>query len=202
MCCLAGEGKKDEARRGFEAYLRDRPLSPLAKAAYRRLLRLNGGESTPAWDRLLQADLAAQEKRVRFETSVCGPKCLARILGNPSPGGPPVAGNGGKAHDYRELARLCGTTDSGTTLEGMRKGLRALGHESWAARLDREDLASAKLPAVLLQGDHYVVLERIAGDDATVWDPRFASATRWKLPPADDPDFSVTALLLAKPGNL
>ena len=202
VCCLAGEGKADEARKGFEAYLRERPLSPLVHAAYRRLQRLNGGESTPAWDRLLQADVATQERRIRFETSVCGPKCLEHILEAPSPSGSSWRGGGGRGPDYKTLAKLCGTTDDGTTLAGMRKGLKSLGRESWAARLNRGDLARATLPLILLQGDHYVVLERVEGDVATVWDPRLGASTPWKLPPEGDPDFSATALLLQKPEGL
>lgn len=186
VVCLVGEGKEDEARRGFEAYLRERPLSPLVHAAYRRLARLNGGESRPEWDDLLQKAVSKQEARIRFETSVCGPKCLERLTGK----------------GYKELAKLCGTTDSGTTVEGMRKGLKALGKESWAARLNREDLGKARLPAIVLQGDHYVVLERIEGERATVWDPRYNASTPWKLPPLGDPDFSATVILLSKPEGL
>ena len=202
VVCLVGEGKKAEARRGFEGFLKERPLSPLVHAAYRRLARLNGGESRPEWDRLLQSAVSAQERRIRFETSVCGPKCLERILSSPSPSGSSWRGGGGERPDYKALAKLCGTTDDGTSIEGMRKGLKALGRESWAARLNRDDLAKAALPAIVLEGDHYVVLERIEGDEATVWDPRFSSARPWKLPPGGDPDFSATVILLHKPEGL
>lgn len=104
--------------------------------------------------------------------------------------------------DYRRIAKLCGTTDAGTTVEGMRKGLKSLGRESWAARLNRRDLAKASLPAVLFEGDHYVVLESVEGESATVWDPRFGATRPWRLPPGDDPDFSATVILLAKPEGL
>lgn len=104
--------------------------------------------------------------------------------------------------DYKALARLCGTTDDGTTVEGMRRGLKALGRESWAYRLSRADLAKAKLPAIVLQRDHYVVLEGIEGDEATVWDPRLGRAEPWRLPPLDDPDFAATLILLAKPEGM
>ena len=223
VCCLVGEGKNAEAEKGFETFLKERPLSPLVHAAYRRLARLNDGESKPEWDKLLQSAVTAQEKRIRFETSVCGPKCLERILQNPSLWGGgstektsankgnsksfgarlQVEGVGSKAScDYRSLAKLCGTTDDGTTVEGMRRGLKALGRESWAARLNRDDLAKATLPAIVLEGDHYVVLERIEGDGATVWDPRFAAARPWKLPPGGDPDFTANVILLQKPEGL
>ena len=202
VCCLVGEGKNAEAEKGFEAFLKDRPLSPLVHAAYRRLARLNGGESKPEWDKLLQTAVTAQEKRIRFETSVCGPKCLERVLSSPSPSGSSWRGGRGERPDYKALAKLCGTTDDGTTVEGMRKGLKAVGRESWAARLNRDDLAKAALPAIVLEGDHYVVLERVEGDEATVWDPRFAAARPWRLPPNGDPDFSATVILLQKPEGL
>ncbi len=184
--CLVGEGKKAEAEGEFVRFLEERPLSPLVHAVRGRLVRLNGGEAKPQWDALLQADVAKQEARIRFETSVCGPKCLERLTGK----------------SYKELAKLCGTTDSGTSVEGMRRGLKALGRESWAVRLDRRDLADAKLPAVLLQGDHYVVLERVEGDKATVWDPRFKASSALHLPSLDDPDFTATLILLSKPEGL
>lgn len=184
--CLVAEGKKAEAEQAFVTLLKDRPLSPLSRATYRRLSLLNGGTSKPEWDALLQAAVNKQEARGRFETSVCGPKCLERLTGE----------------SYQSIARLCGTTDDGTSIEGMRKGLKALGHDSWAYRLNRRDLAKAKLPAVMLQHDHYVVVEKIAGDDATVWDPRFGRSERWQLPSLDNPDFNVTLILLAKPEGM
>ena len=208
VCCLVGEGKSAEARKGFEGFLKERPLSPLVHAAYRRLARLNGGESRPEWDKLLQSAVSAQEKRIRFETSVCGPKCLERVISLPLGRGrggvialSETRGRGERP-DYKALAKLCGTTDDGTTVEGMRRGLKALGRESWAVRLNRDDLAKAPLPAIVLEGDHYVVLERVEGDEATVWDPRFAAARPWKLPPGGDPDFSATVILLQKPEGL
>ncbi len=184
--CLVGEGKNAEATKEFERFLKERPLSPLATASYRRLQRLNGGESKPEWDLLLQADISRQEAHIRFETSVCGPKCLEHLTGK----------------DYKEIAKLCGTTDNGTTVEGMRKGLKALGKESWAVKLNRADLAKAALPAVLLEDDHYVIVEKIEGDTAALWDPRYRSSRPWKLPKIDDPDFSATVILLSKPEGL
>lgn len=183
--CLVGEGKKAEATKEFERFLKERPLSPLTVAAYRRLSRLNNGESKPEWDRLMQSDISRQEAYIRFETSVCGPKCLEHLTGK----------------DYKDLAKLCGTTENGTTVQGMRRGLKALGKESWAVKLNRADLAKAALPAILLEGDHYVIVQKIEGDKATLWDPRFSSSRPWKLP-SDDPDFTATLLLLSKPEGL
>lgn len=188
IACLAGEGKTEQARTEFEKFMRERPLSPLVNAAYRRLIRLNGGESRPEWDQLLQSAITQQEKRIRFETSVCGPKCLEKLLA-------------GK-HSYKELAKLCGTTDDGTTVAGMRKGLHALGIESWAYQLNRQDLAKVALPAVMLEADHYVLLEKVEGDSATLWDPRDQALRTERLPSSNDPDFTTTLILLSKPEGL
>jgi hypothetical protein len=190
--CLVAEGKEDAAKDEFVRFMRERPLSPLVHAAHRRLLRLNGGETKPEWDRLLQGAASKQQERIRFETSVCGPRCLERMLANRLPEKP----------DYKRLAELCGTTDTGTTVEGMRKGLKTLGVESWAYRLNRQDLERAELPAVVLEGDHYVLLERIEDGSAVLWDPRFRGPRTLRLPPRDDPDFFLNMILLSRPEGL
>lgn len=187
--CLIVQGKKEEARREFVCFLKDRKYSPLAHAAYRRLVRLNGGDTTPEYEALLQRAVSAQEARIRFETSVCGPKTIEYLL--------PQLGR--SRTDYKTLAKLCGTTDKGTTLEGMRKGLKATGVESYAYRLNRKDLASAPLPAILLESDHYVALLRVEGDRADYYDSRYKSERTSKLPPLDNPDFTANLILFSKP---
>ena len=183
--CLVPEGKKAEAEAEFVRFLKDRPLSPLTHAAFKRLERLNGGKPKPEWEALLQSDITQEEARIRFETSVCGPKTIAYLL--------PLLGK--PAKDYKAIAKLCGTADSGTTVVGMRKGLSALGIPSLAYKLNRRDLAKAPLPAILLDQGHYVALTKVDGEQETVFDTRFGSETVIKLPPIDDPDFSVTAIL-------
>jgi ABC-type bacteriocin/lantibiotic exporter with double-glycine peptidase domain len=158
-------------------------------AAYRRLARLNGGEATPAQDALLQAAVAKQEKRIRLETSVCGPKTIEYLLtrlGRPAKG-------------YKDIAKLCGTTDAGTTIEGLRKGLRALGVDSYAYKLNRRDLEGAPMPAILLEGDHFVALLKIEGGQALVYDSRYRAEREIGLPGLDDPDFFAAAILFSEP---
>jgi TolA-binding protein len=41
--CLVAEGKKGEAEAEFLKFMKERPLSPLVTAAYRRICRLRGG---------------------------------------------------------------------------------------------------------------------------------------------------------------
>jgi hypothetical protein len=183
--CLVPEGKKAEAEAEFIKFMKERPLSPLAKAAFRRLERLNGGTPKPEWEALLQSDVSQEEAHVRFETSVCGPKTIAYLL--PQLGKPP--------RDYKEIAKLAGTRDEGTTLLGMCKALKTLGVAPVAYKLNRQDLERANLPVILLQQDHYVALTKIEGEEATIYDTRFNEERQMKLPALDDPDYSVAAIL-------
>lgn len=187
--CLVADGKKDEAKQEFVRFLKERPLSPLVYACRKRLVMLNGGKNDNRYDQLLQADVAKQEAHIRFETSVCGPKTIAYLL--------PKLGH--SAEDYKALARLCGTTDAGTTVEGLRRALTKLGVASYAYRLNRQDLARAPLPAILVVDDHYVALLKVDPDSATVYDSRDAGEHRMPLPALDDPDFTASLVLFSKP---
>ncbi len=181
--CLMAEKKSEEALEAFQAFIRDYPLSPLVHAAHRRLEML-APESQEEHDALLQKAVAAQEKHIRFETSVCGPKVIAYILEK----------QGKEKPDYKEIAKLCGTTGDGTTLEGMRKGIRALGLESFGYELNREDFLKLKAPAILLRGDHYVALVSLTADYAVVYDPVRGGEDKFPLPKADQTDFSIPVL--------
>ncbi|MGV3615283.1 MAG: cysteine peptidase family C39 domain-containing protein [Fimbriimonas sp.] len=190
--CLVADGKPKEAEAEFLKLIKERPLSPLVHAAHGRLKRLNGGEAKREWDDALQTAVAKQEKHIRFETSVCGPKAIARML--------PLLGKTGR--DYKELARLCGTTDRGTTLEGMRKGLRACGVETYGLEVNRQDISGLTAPFLVLEGDHYVLVTKLEPFRATVYDPRFGSERKWDLPPLDDDQFSATVLTTTLPSSL
>lgn len=190
IACLMAEKKDEQARRELLKFMKERKLSPLVQAAYRRLERIGGGKACPEGTHLFQQAINAQEKHIRFETSVCGPKSIqyladkALIKTNAKLG-------------YKEIAKLCGTTDKGTTVAGMRKGLKQLGVKSFAYRLNRRSLDSATLPAIILDADHYLVLEKISGGKAAVYDPRFQSARQITLPDADNPDFLVNVILFS-----
>lgn len=190
--CLVADGKPKEAEGEFVRFIKERPLSPLVHAAHRRLTRLNEGESRREWDELLQHAVSAQEKHIRFETSVCGPKAIAHwlpLLGKPT-------------RDYKELAKLCGTTDAGTTLEGMRKGLRACGVETFGLEVNRADFNVLPTPFLLLEGDHYVLVTKVEPFRATVYDPRYNAEGRRDLPKLDSPEFSATVLTTTVPDSL
>jgi ABC-type bacteriocin/lantibiotic exporter with double-glycine peptidase domain len=55
------------------------------------------------------------------------------------------------------------------------------------------------MPAILLDGDHYVALLKVEEDHARVYDPRLKSQTHHPLPPRDDPDYTATVLLFSDP---
>ncbi len=187
--CLIAEGKQAEAHQAFLRFISDHPLSPLVHAAYKRLVRMNGGEEDKQGQDLLQGAIAKQEKYVRFETSVCGPKTLSyllKALGRPDPG-------------YEELAKRCDTNDNGTSLEGMLKGLKSCGLGGYAAKVNRKDLASLPLPAVWLIQDHYVVLLAVEPTRALVFDPRRKGESHERLPAIGDPDFTAIVITLQKP---
>jgi hypothetical protein len=190
--CLVADGKAKEAEAEFVRFIKERPLSPLVHAAHGRLVRLNGGESKREWDETLQSAVTAQERHIRFETSVCGPKAIERwlpLLGKPKRG-------------YKELAKLCGTTDAGTSLEGMRKGLRACGVETYGVEVNRADFNVLPVPFLLLEGDHYVLVTKVEPFRATVYDPRYNAEQRRNLPKLDAPDFSATVLTTTVPASL
>ena len=112
--CLSAEGKKEEARAALVKFLKDEPLSPLARAAYRRLVKLNNGVSRPEDEALLTHDIQLQEKKAKQDMVSCGPKALRiylKLLAKTPP-----------AED--ELAKLCKTDKDGTSMENMRDALK------------------------------------------------------------------------------
>lgn len=180
--CLQAAGKKDAARQAFKTFIQTRPLSGLAYAAYRRLVRLDG--PNPAYDALIQSATKKQEAHARFEMTVCGPKALAKLL--------QLTKN--EKRDYRDLARMCHTGPKGTTADDMRHAMRDLGFDTFGVQVDRRDFARLQTPCILLEAEHYFVLETVAPDSATVYDPLFASERKVKLPALDDPQFTAIVL--------
>jgi len=187
--CLVAQGKNEEARQEFLRFMRERSLSPLVHAVSVRLDRLNGMKPDEDGRKLLQAAIAKQEARIRFETSVCGPKAIAYFL--------PLVGKAPR--DYKELAKLCGTNDQGTTIEGMRKALLDCGVQIFGAEVSRTDLDKVRLPFLILEADHYLVATGRSANALKVYDPRDSSERRSALPPLSDTTFSMTVLCTAVP---
>ena len=189
IVCLDASGKKDEAQHEYRQFIKDRPLSPLIHACARRLERLNHNVLSQNDQALLESGIAAQEKKIQFETSVCGPKCLEAIL--------PLLGQ--PAKDYKELAKICSTTDKGTSLEGMKKGCETLGLKPIGLDLNAKDLAAMNKPFLWLQSDHYLAVLEIKGGKAHIFDPRFKTDDWRKLPDIDDAKFRATVLAFELP---
>ena len=186
IVCLVPEGKTEQAEREFIKFMKDWPMSPLTHAAFKRLVRLNGGKPKPEWEALLQRDQTMEEDRARLDISACGPMSIQHLLG--LLGKPPKG--------YQEIAKLCGTKVTGTTISGMCQGLKSLGIDSYAYNLNRQDLAHAPLPAIILWGEHYVTATKVEGDLLTTFDTQGGKELTIELPVIDDPDYSISAILL------
>jgi tetratricopeptide (TPR) repeat protein len=182
--CLMGDGKNAEAEKELKKFIKEYPLSPLVHGASKRLAKLNGGAPDAETEGLLQSAVTKQEKHIRFETSVCGPKLIEYLL--------PLLGK--KSVGYKDLAKRCRTTDQGTTIEGMRDGLKSIGIESFGYAVSRGDLAQIPLPAIWLQDDHYVGLLEVTDKRARVYDPRMRSEQFVELPALDEPTFTASII--------
>lgn len=190
--CLVAEGKTEQAQAEFRKIIKDHPKSPIVHAAFKRLVRLNNGTVDPQDQNLLERAIKVQEETIKFELSVCGPKSIAYLL--PIIGKPKV--------DYHQIAKKCGTTNDGTTIEAMRKALADYGITSYAYRVSRQDLPKIQLPAIWLSGQHYVTLKSISGDSAVVYDSLIGGEREAALPPVDDLNFSANVIVFKPVGVL
>lgn len=160
IVCLVAQGKVRDARREFRAFLKDHPLSLLCQAAHRRLARLNGGASDPGDDRLLDDAVRLQSAFVKRETALCGPKVLAMLLKEET----------GKPIDFHHVARQAGADEHGASMDGLRRAARSHGLELYGYLLSGRDVQRLERPAILLQGDHYVLLRSARSGNAVVAD--------------------------------
>jgi hypothetical protein len=183
--CLIAEGRKQDGEAELVKFMRDWPMSPLVTAASRRIGRLHGGLTPREDDALLQRDLNLQQKKIQFETSVCGLKCVQAVLpmlGKAKPG-------------LEEVAGKCGLSNKGVNCAGRRKGLLAYGVASYAYDLSAGDFAHIDGPAILIRPNHFVLLEKIEGGHACVFDPKDGSHSQEELP--TDPNTPIPAILFA-----
>jgi len=212
IVCLEAAGKKEEAKKQYTDFIRARPLSPLCMACYRRLKHLNGGVTTPNLDKLIDESTKKQDANAKFESSVCGPKTIEYLLRR-------QADKGDKANEadkispalqysstptlrnpsYREIAKLCHTTETGTTIAGMIQGLKAFGVNASAYQVNRQDLTKLKTPAIVLWGDHYLTLLKVNDRSIHAYDTRTRSEQDFPIPDYDNPDFYLNTIILGGP---
>lgn len=176
------EGKRAEAIRAFRRFLVEYPLSPLVHGAHKRLVAMDPDQSGD-YDALLQRCMDRQALKAKADRVSCGPKCLGRVL----------EALGKPATSYEELAKLCKTTEAGTTMKALRQAMVAKGIDAHGYRLNRHDLLKLEHPAIVLSGDHYVVLLRVSPTISRVYDPAFDSESEIPFPDAKSEEFTLLA---------
>src|SRR5690349_20888065 len=120
IVCLQAEGKTDEAVVAYVAFLKDHWDSPLIYAVHKRLRSLGPKEKQEEYERILQESIDKQDKKIRHDLAMCGPNALAYFMR--------LLSEAPKTVD--ELAKLCKTTDDGTTMANMAGAFSILGYEA------------------------------------------------------------------------
>jgi hypothetical protein len=184
--CLMLEKKKAEAKKEYLAFLKDRPLSPLVFGVHKRLLKmLEVNETRDGIDQLLQVAVDKQAANNKRELALCGPRCIEKLLELKMK--PKVA--------LEEIERNCMTSDDGTTMSGMQKGLKAFGIESEGMLVNFTDFNRAVLPFIWLDKQHYVLVHTRKMGKVVVYDP-FIRNDREVSVSDKDASFSATILKL------
>lgn len=179
----SAEGRVSESRAAFKQFIKDYPLSPLVHGAHKRLVKLNP-ERSDDYDRMLQECIDRQQEKAKREQVTCGPKCIVKLLQIEKK----------PAKSYEEIAKLCGTDDSGTSMLKMVAALRQLGFTAKGYRLNAADATKVMPPAILLKGSHYVVVTERIGTTLTYFDPTLNTETWEQLPQAEDTTFDIISL--------
>ncbi|HMS54112.1 MAG TPA: cysteine peptidase family C39 domain-containing protein [Fimbriimonadaceae bacterium] len=177
------EGDADRAIVAFKNFMVEYPLSPLVYGAHKRLLKMDPSKSDE-YDALLTKCAKEQSDKSETDRVTCGPKCLIRL----------AEIKGKKPLPYDQLAQICRTDKAGTTMAGMREGLSALGFRAFGYRLNKRDLSKLIPPALILQGEHYLVLTGRTPTGYLVFDPALDVETNFD--PPKNPDFTLDVLSL------
>lgn len=98
---------------------------------------------------------------LQVDQTDCGPACMAMVLSH-----------WGREEPLYRLRELCGTSQGGTNLLGMKNAALGLGMECGAFQADLEGLQQVDLPAILhWEHNHYVVLTKLDAKYAYLADP-------------------------------
>ncbi|MBL8060467.1 MAG: hypothetical protein JNK63_07105 [Chthonomonas sp.] len=186
IVCLVAEGKEEEAKKEFRAFIKERPTSHLAVQAFRRLTRLKAGENDPNDIALYESAIAKQEEATKLAIAACGPKVIQYYL----------ASKLGKKTSLKDIAKSVGQDESGTTMLNLMKGLVAHGVAAEGKDLNAPDFRALKPPYIWLAEGHYVLAEEVSDAAVTVWDPLLNGPRQFALPKEDDAEFRAMTLIL------
>ncbi len=187
IVCLVAEGKTEEARKEFRAFIKERPESSLMALAFRRLVRLNGGVEDPSDIALYETSLRKQEEATRKAVAACGPKVIERYLqfhlNRPTQG--------------LELVKMARQTEEGTSMLDMVRALTQLKIGSESLEVNAADFVRQRVPFVWLKADHYVLVEKVNRDEILTYDPLLGGTRTEKSPAPDSAEFRAPILLLS-----
>lgn len=186
IVCLVADGKKEEAKKEFRAFLRERPTSNLAALAFRRLVRLNGGVEDPNDIALYEHALNLQAAATKRAIASCGPKVLQHYLATYQHVSPP----------YAEIVSVARQTEEGTSMLDMIRALVRYKVSADARELNSTDFLREPAPFIWLKDDHYVLVEKIGRTEITLWDPMQDGSHTQKPPAEDDAEFRAPILIL------
>lgn len=185
--CLMIDGKTEQARKEYLAFLKERPLSPLVFGVHKRLLKLRAeGESRDEIDRLLQIAVDKQDEHGKREMALCGPRCIEKL----------VELSGGEQIQLSEIEKQAGTTLDGTSMSGMVKALAFAGFQSEGMLVNHADFQTQKLPFIWLDKGHYLLIHSRKNNKFVAYDPFIRNDREIKIPEANA-QFSATILKIS-----
>ncbi|MCU0317430.1 MAG: cysteine peptidase family C39 domain-containing protein [Fimbriimonadaceae bacterium] len=187
VACLQGQGKREEARDALLDFIKERPLSPLVYGAHKRYIQLFRDEDHEAANIALQEAITAQEEHRKAQIAACGPKVIRHYLSL----------KGLKVPSLDELKVRAATTESGTTLKGMKEAFRASGVEAKGLLTNLVDFLKTTTPFVWLKDDHYLLVITVLPRGVRVYDPFIDDEINMPLNVAPDSHFRATILSLS-----
>ncbi len=185
--CLLAMGKRDEAKTELIRFISDYPDSPQVNGAHKRLLKLCNKQELAQVEAQIDHTNEVRTNKLLIEQAKCGPRAITYLAHLLSKNVPAEA----------DLIKVCGTSSTGTNMDGMVRGLKLCGLDGYGYALNRQDFGKMPTPALLLSQDHFFVVLGVGSDSARLYDPVKGLETQMPLP-SDDPSFSVNVLTLSK----
>jgi len=171
VCCLQGEGKRQEAEAGYLQFLRDYPQSILIHGATLRLRWLHHGNLSGQAEALWRADEHAQI----LAEAECAPACLAEVLRRQ-----------GRWVSVGRLAQAMHTGEHGTSLAALAEVAQKEGLHPKGLQLSWQGLMRQPRPLIAwVAPQHFVVVTQVKADGVRVWDPTGAPQCEGAGKPAE-----------------